>query len=222
MQFQYLAPVVRADLKNYALIEVIDESVTRGLNPWRINPAGKLRALAGVLTMPLLGPPRLGHEAIDAVGHPVDFTSNRTTSVLYHIPNPADYERIKSGEWKYVSPQLTFLKEHYEGDVQVIDEWRFDHVAFVEKGAFPNAGVKGTCEGDPRLCGFSRAVTAALADPWRMRDSIGSLISVPLGRVSPHAAARSTAPTQRIVRAGKLVEIETIGSLVGVPLGRSK
>ena len=159
LQYQVAAQAIEQDGKKYALIEVIDESECR--NKWRINPAGKARALAGLLETPLLGPPTLGHGAIDAVGHPVDFVSNHATKVLFEIKDPAYYERIRSGEWKYVSPQLTFLKDHYEGDAQVIDEWRFDHVAFVERGAFPDAGVKATCTGDPQLCGFSKAVSAA-------------------------------------------------------------
>jgi len=159
LQYSVKAQAIERDGKKYALIEVIDESECK--NKWRINPAGKARALAGILETPLLGPPRLGHEAIDSIGHPVDFTSNHSTRVLYEIKNPDDWEHIRSGEWGPVSPQLSFLKDHYEGDTQVIDEWRFDHVAFAEKGAFPNAGVKNTCEGDPALCGFSKAVTAA-------------------------------------------------------------
>lgn len=159
LQYSVKAQAIEQDGKKYALIEVIDESECK--NKWRINPAGKARALAGILETPLLGPPRLGHEAIDSIGHPVDFTSNHSTRVLYEIKNPDDWEHIRSGEWGPVSPQLSFLKDHYEGDTQVIDEWRFDHVAFAEKGAFPNAGVKTTCEGDPALCGFSKAVTAA-------------------------------------------------------------
>jgi hypothetical protein len=159
LQYSVKAQAIEQDGKKYALIEVIDESECK--NKWRINPAGKARALAGILETPLLGPPRLGHEAIDTIGHPVDFTSNHSTRVLYEIKNPDDWEHIRSGEWGPVSPQLSFLKDHYEGATQVIDEWRFDHVAFAEKGAFPNAGVKTTCEGDPALCGFSKAVTAA-------------------------------------------------------------
>lgn len=160
--------------KRYALIEVIDESECR--NKWRINPAGKARALAGVLEKPLLGPPQVGHEATQVVGSPVDFASNHATRVLYEIPDPAVWDRIRSGEWGPVSPQLTPLAAHYEGDTFVVDDWAWDHVAFVPVGAFPSAGVKSTCIGDPRLCrlrgelecGFSRALTAALDSESRL------------------------------------------------------
>lgn len=160
LQYQVAAQAIEQDGKKYTRIDIIDESECK--NKWRINPAGKARALAGVLETPLLGPPILGHDAIDAVGHPVDFVSNHSTTVLYEMKDPLAWEKVKSGEWQAVSPQLTFLKAHYEGDTLVVDEWRFDHVAFVEQGAFPNTGVKATCEGNPALCGFSKAVTAAL------------------------------------------------------------
>jgi hypothetical protein len=157
--------------KRYAVIEVIDESENR--KKWRINPAGKARALAGVLEKPLLGPPELGHEATEVVGRPVDFTSNHATRVLYEISDPAVWERIRSGEWGPVSPQLTPLAAHYEDDTFVIDDWTWDHVAFVPVGAFPNAGVKSTCIGDPRLYGFSHAVAAAAADFSKSRLKAG-------------------------------------------------
>ena len=173
MSLQYVvkAEAVREDGKLFTLIEVIDESKCE--NNWRINPAGKPRALESLMTTPLLGPPELGHDAIDVVGRPYDFESNYTTRVLYGIPRIEDWQRIDSGEWKFVSPHLTFLKSHYDEDgTLVIDEWRWDHTAFVENPAFPNIGVKSTCTDDPRLCSFSKAMTAALIDShgWRPQD----------------------------------------------------
>jgi len=175
------AQAVERDGKKYALIEVIDENVSRPCDQppetkVRINPAGKARALATLLEKPLLGPPELGHEATEVVGHPVDFTSNHATRVLYEIPDAADWERMRSGEWGPVSPKMTPVVAHYEADTFVLDEWSWDHVAFVPRGAFPNAGVKSTCVGDPRLCGFtaqkpcgfSRAIAAALDSQSRL------------------------------------------------------
>jgi hypothetical protein len=165
------------DGKKYALIEIIDENVSRPCEQptdtrVRINPAGKARALADLLQKPLVGPPELGHDATTIVGHPVDFSSNHATRVLYEIPDPTVWAHIESHEWGPVSPRMTPIKAHYEGDIFVLDEWVWDDVAFVPAGAFPNAGVKSTCVGDPRLCGFtaqkpcgfSYAVAAAAAD----------------------------------------------------------
>jgi len=179
VQYCVSAQAIAQDGKKYALIEVIDESECR--NKWRINPAGKARALADILQKPLLGPPELGHEAMEVVGHPIDFMSNHATRVLYEILDPAVWERIRSAEWGPVSPELTPLAAHYEGDIFVVDDWSWDHVAFVPKGAFPNAGVKSTCIGDPRSCGFqagkpcgfSRALTAALIDSPGLRSLDG-------------------------------------------------
>jgi len=155
------AEAVERDGKKFAFIEVIDESECR--NKWRINPAGKTRALESLMSTPLLGPPTAGHEAFHVVGRPYDFTSNYATSVLYEILVEDDWKRIESGEWGPVSPELQPLMAHYEDETLIVDEWRWNHVAFVEKGAFPNTGVKSTCEDDPRLCSFSKALTAAVS-----------------------------------------------------------
>jgi hypothetical protein len=182
VQYCVRAQAIEQDGKKYALIEIVDENVSRPCEQppetrVRINPAGKARALADLLQKPLVGPPELGHDATQVVGHAVDFTSNHATRVLYEIPDLAAWAKIESGEWGAVSPRMTPLKAHYEGDVFVLDEWTWDDVAFVPAGAFPNAGVKSTCIGDPRLCGFtaqkpcgfSYAVAAAAADLSKSR-----------------------------------------------------
>jgi len=187
------AQAVEQDGKKYALIEIIDEESSRPCEEppdtrVRINPAGKLRALAKLMGTALMGPPELGHAAQRVVGSAADWSSNGATKVLYEIPVPADWERMRSGEWGPVSPKMTPTQAHYEGDTLVLDEWAWDHVAFVPKGAFPNAGVKSTCIGDPRLCdfipekpyGFYGAVAAALnPEPRRynpMQATVGDLV----------------------------------------------
>lgn len=160
VQYCVRAEALEQDGKKYALIEVIDENASGPCESppatsVRINPAGKARALASLLDKPLLGPPELGHEATEVVGHPVDFTSNHATCVLYEIPDSGNWDRIDRHEWGPVSPKMTPIEAHYEGDTFVLDEWMWDNVAFVPKGAFPNAGVKSTCIDDPRLCGFT-------------------------------------------------------------------
>ena len=192
------AQAVEQDGAKFVLIEVIDENTSRPCEQpagtrVRINPAGKARALADLLEKPLRGPPELGHDATDIVGHPVDFTSNHATRVLYEIPDPAVWSHIESHDWGPVSPRMTPLEAHYEDDVLVLDEWRWDDVAFVPAGAFPNAGVKSTCIGDPRLCGFqadkpcgfSRAVAAALAPSPGSRPLDGREPRQDVGAYSP-------------------------------------
>jgi len=193
IEYFVAAEALRQNDKKYALIEIIDEETSRPCEEppdtrVRINPAGKLRALARLMGTPLMGPPELGHAASRVVGSAADWSSNAATKVLYEIPDPADWERMRSGEWGPVSPRMTPSQAHYEGDTLVLDDWAWDHVAFVPKGAFPNAGVKSTCIGDPRLCdfipekpyGFYGAVAAALnPEPRRynpMQPTIGDLV----------------------------------------------
>jgi len=192
------AEAMEQDGKKYAVIEIIDESTSRPCEqpldtPVRISPAGKARALADLMNKPLLGPPELGHEATNVVGHAVDFTSNHATRVLYELPDPTVWERVHSGEWGPVSPQMTPLAAHYDDDgTYVLDEWSWDHVAFVPKGAYPSAGVKSTCVGDPRLCGFTgaglcgfqRAVAAALDSQSRL-EALGPRTETDVGAYSP-------------------------------------
>lgn len=200
------------DGKKYAVIEVIDESECR--NKWRINPAGKARALAGLLSRPLLGPPELGHEANQTVGEPVDFTSNHATRVLYEIPDPQVWEKIHAGEWGPVSPQLTPLAAHYEGDTFVVDDWSWDHVAFVPVGAFLNAGVKSTCVGDPSLCrlrgnvpcGFSRALTAALDSQSRLEATRWPRTETDVGAYSPERVSKGPEKKLEITPGGVIVK----------------
>jgi regulator of replication initiation timing len=192
------AQALEKDGTKYALVEVIDENTSRPCEQppatrVRINPAGKARALADLLEKPLRGPPELGHDATEIVGRPVDFTSNHATRVLYEIPDPSVWAHIESHDWGPVSPRMSPLEAHYEDDVLVLDEWRWDDIAFVPAGAFPNAGVRSTCIGDPRLCGFqadkpcgfSRAVAAALVDSPGSRPLDGREPRQDVGAYSP-------------------------------------
>jgi hypothetical protein len=198
VEYFVAAQAIERDGKRYALVEIIDENTSGPCEQppntrVRINPAGKLRALASLMGTPLMGPPAVGHAAERIVGSAADWSSNGATKVLYEIPDPADWERMRSGEWGPVSPEMMPTKAHYEGDTYVLDDWAWNRVAFVPRGAFPNAGVKSTCIDDPRLCGFTsqnpcgfyRAVAAALNPAPRqynsMQATIGDLVGQPLG-----------------------------------------
>jgi hypothetical protein len=167
VQYHVKAQAIEQDGKRYAAVEIIDENISRPCESppetrVRINPAGKARALARLMGTPILGPPELGHDATRIVGNAVDFESNHATRVLYEIPSLEDWAHIDAGEWGPVSPHMIPSMAHYDGDVYVLDEWMWEDVAFVPRGAWPNAGAKSTCKGDPRLCGFHMAVSAAL------------------------------------------------------------
>ncbi len=210
------AQAVQQGDKKYALIEIIDENTS---NPCeqpantrvRINPAGKERALAHLLEKPLLGPPELGHQATEVVGKAVNIISNHATRVVYEVPDYV-YDKIQSREWGPVSPKMTPTAAHYEGDVYVLDEWEWDDIPFVPRGAFPNAGVKSTCVGDPRLCGFTsqnpcgfhRAVAAALSSQsWlkaqrpRTTTDVGAY-SPPRGKAGKDPEEKSEEKTKEV------------------------
>jgi hypothetical protein len=122
---------------------------------------------------------------------------------------------------------MTPTKAHYEGDTYVLDDWTWDRIAFVPKGAFPNAGVKSTCVDDPRLCGFIPekpygfygAVAAALnSEPRRynpMQATIGDLVGKNINdsrmQISASLPWRPFDPKQ-----------PTVGNLVGKKLGESQ
>jgi len=202
VQYYVRAQAVERDEKKYALIEVIDEDVSGPCESppatsIRINPAGKARALAGLLDMPLLGPPELGHEATQVVGRPVDFTSNHATQVLYEIPNLQNWNRIDRGEWGPVSPKMTPITAHYEDDIFVLDEWMWDNIAFVPKGAYPSAGVKSTCVGDPRLCGFTGAIMASLNSSKSRLETLRPRTETDVGAYSPPTGKAGKAPEDK-------------------------
>ena len=93
----------------------------------------------------------------------VSWISNQTTQPTASAEITKDYawEKIKNQEWKAVSPSVLAFVEHQEGDVSVVDDFNFEHVLFVDKGAYPAAGVESTCEGDLGQCNFYQALASA-------------------------------------------------------------
>jgi len=146
--------------KRYAQIYVIDSSVNR--NKWQVTPKARAKALETLLNAPLLGPPELGHKATKKVGRFVDFLSNSYTAGLAEITDDEAWEKMESGEWTAISPQIIAYDITEQNGIEVIDDFVFDHVVFVEKAAYPRAQVKELCEGTEESCGFSRMLTAAL------------------------------------------------------------
>jgi len=160
--FSYFAAfkLEERDGKRYAKIYVIDSSVN--LNKWQVTSKARAKALETLLNAPLLGPPELAHKATKKVGDFVDFLSNGYTAGLAEIIDDEAWEKMKAGEWTAVSPQIIAYSTMDQNGVEVIDDFVFDHVVFVEKAAYPRAQVKELCEGTEESCGFSRMLTAAL------------------------------------------------------------
>lgn len=159
--------------KRLAKIHVID--LAPNLNDWQVTAPARAKALKTLLDSPLLGPPPDGekgnviggppgspHEGLwSPVGKFVDFQSNHATHGIAEITKDYAWEKIKSGEWDAVSPSVLAFVEHQEGDVAVVDDFNFEHVLFVDKGAYPNAGVESTCDDSVGSCGFYQALAKA-------------------------------------------------------------
>jgi len=160
--FSYFASfkLEERDGKHFAQIYVIDSSVNR--NKWQVTPKARAKALETLLNAPLLGPPELAHKATEKVGRFVDFLSNGYTAGLAEITDDEAWEKMKAGEWTAVSPQIIAYAITEQNGIEVIDDFVFDHIVFVEKAAYPKARVKELCEGTEESCGFSRMLTAAL------------------------------------------------------------
>ncbi len=165
--------------KHLAKIHVIDLAPNK--NDWQVTAPARAKALKTLLDAPLLGPPPEGekgnvigggpgspHEGLwSPVGRFVDFQSNHVTHGIAEITKDYAWEKIKSGEWDAVSPSVLAFIEHQEGDVAVVDDFNFQHVLFVDKGAYPEAGVESTCDGDLGSCGFYQALATAAENQAR-------------------------------------------------------
>jgi len=159
--------------KHLAKIHVID--LAPNLNKWQVTATARAKALKTLLDAPLLGEPAPGergnvvggapgapHEGLwSPIGKFVDFSSNHVTHGIAEITKDYAWDKIKSGEWNAVSPSVLAFVEHREGDVDVVDDFNFENVLFVDKGAYPAAGVESTCEGTLGSCGFYNALAAA-------------------------------------------------------------
>ncbi len=171
--------------KHLAKIHVIDLAPNK--NDWQVTAAARAKALKTLLDAPLLGPPPDGekgnviggpsgspHEGLwSPVGRFVGFQSNHVTHGIAEITKDYAWEKIKNKEWDAVSPSVLAFVEHREGDVAVVDDFNFEHVLFVDKGAYPEAGVESTCDGDLGSCGFYQALATASenqARPFTISD----------------------------------------------------
>jgi hypothetical protein len=160
--------------KRLAKIQVIDLGPNR--NDWQVTATARAKALKTLLDSPLLGPspdgekgnviggaPGSPHEGLwSPVGQFIDFESNHATFGIAEITKDYAWDKIKSKEWQAVSPSVLAFVEHREGNVDVVDEFNFEHVLFVDKGAYPGSSVKGTCEGDMGQCNFYQALQTAV------------------------------------------------------------
>ena len=142
------------DGKYYALFRAITTQPSNMSWPkgerWRPSYSSLRKCLGTIFRAPLIGPPEKGHLATTEFGHPISWTMpNGYADVVYEI-NKQAYDKIESGEWHDVSPRVISITEHREGDVAVLDDWYFEHLAFVNKGAFEGVETLDWWQGDPK------------------------------------------------------------------------
>ncbi|MEM3526948.1 MAG: hypothetical protein QXI59_01280 [Candidatus Bathyarchaeia archaeon] len=150
----------------YVKVKVIDTTTSRPTEPygvrWRITEEALTKALRTLLEAPLIGPPSLGHRGDRVYGRPIQVRGDGSAEVIYEIVDPEAWMRIKSGEWRAVSPQvLAEAEELGDGAVQVTD-CIFEHVALVPEGAFPESQIKSVYEGPLENFGFAYSLSASL------------------------------------------------------------
>jgi hypothetical protein len=150
MEYRYLAQLHSPFIcqgKRYAKIRVIDTSTSRPSQPrgerWRVTYDGLKRALNTILTAKLIGPPEEGHSATKVMGIPVRFTMpDGYLDVIYEIVDDEAWKNITAGKWRSVSPQVTAQAAERDGEIVTLNDFKFDHVAFVDEGAFPSLQIQ--------------------------------------------------------------------------------
>ena len=146
--------------KRLVRIYLMDTSLNR--NNWRVTDEALEKALDSLIGKPLTARPgyRINHVSNPiTVGEFVDAEKpNGYAIATAEITDPIAWEKIKSGEWKPVSVEITARKvicskcgqdildepdEHVKsGEAhEVILDFTFNRVAFVSEPAYPRAGI---------------------------------------------------------------------------------
>ena len=167
------------DGHHFLKVFAIDDGVFNQ-NKWGVTKEATKQALQTLIGKPLVGPPDAGHgprtdddalldwfERDHTIGKFVDVGENdRYAWGIAEVMDAKAWAEINAGKWKYVSPMIQPLEEHISMAGEMVDKYRFRHVAFVDKPAYgPLANVKGTCTAqDFRFCNFAAAVDTLRSD----------------------------------------------------------
>src|SRR4030042_1927452 len=137
--------------EHYAKIRLIDTSTSLPSEPkgvcWRVTYEGLKKAVQKLMKnkyLPLLGDPKKGHNATKQIGETVTVDMpNGYTDITYRITDPEAWKNIQEKKWLHVSPQVRSRnsRKGLSNEV-VLDDFDFEHCAFVEEGAFPQAVVQ--------------------------------------------------------------------------------
>jgi len=160
--FDYQAALEIYDpAKHLAKILVIDTTINA--NKWQVSDEGLERALKSLIGKPLIAYP--DHSGQVSIGNFID--AQKLDGIAVGIAEITDldaWHRIQSGEWRFVSPSIFAWDITEQGDITVLKDFAFDHVAFVPQGAYPNTQVLSTFAGqESSLRTFSAALTEELS-----------------------------------------------------------
>lgn len=148
-----------ADGKTFVKVFAIDDDVFCK-NHWGVSAEALQANIDTLVGRPLLGPPSVGHgpmtndddilshfEATHTIGKFVKAgISNGQGWGIAEVTDPEAIRKIKSGEWKYVSPQIYVNKRNVDNSPlgEMVRAFQFRHIAFVDNPAYGGmAGVRG-------------------------------------------------------------------------------
>ena len=173
--FNYLASVeVYNPMKHLAKIKILDTTVNS--NRWQVTDEALKRALDTLIGRPLIAYP--DHSGDVVAGLFVDAQKPDGYAVgIAEILDLDSWEKIMRGEWRFVSPKVTAYAVSKRNGVDIIEDFEFEHVAFVPRGAYPSAQVLSTYAGEESsLRSFSAALTEELekikkGEDWKMSEN---------------------------------------------------
>lgn len=203
-------PIIGDDGKIFVKIRAIDTSSCK--NKWRVTPEAMRKGANTILEAKLLGPPPKGEEGDVWVETPpchrgfwkdigkfISYEQNGATFGLSEVTQPYAAEKIRSKEWLATSPKILVNAERKENGEIVVTDYRFDHILFVDQGAFDKAGVVQVCDSSLE-CGYPAkeclggALERAFMDfdeSFTVMDPHGSLIDAEMMALGLHPEKKS-------------------------------
>ena len=140
-------------------IRVID--TTENANKWRVTDEALDKALHTLVGIPLLAYP--DHTGTASIGRFINTVKPDGYAVgVAEVTDAQAWEKIKSGEWRWVSPQVYALAVKDEEGVDVVENFVFAHIAFVPTPAYSSTQVLNAAS--PRS--FAAALAGTL-EWWR-------------------------------------------------------
>ncbi len=164
-------------------IRVIDTN--KNANDWRVTDEALTKALHTLIGTPLLAYP--DHTGTVSVGRFVNVTKPDGYAVATaEITDSQAWEKIKTGQWRWVSPQVyALITRKNEEDVDIVEDFVFDHVAFVPSPAYSSTQVLNASIPPS----FTEALTATLAANQASGSRVSQLSGHQVTATQPASAA---------------------------------